>query len=153
MEPAVSGVVDSEKELIPIILACEAWGEAWCGRRILCHCDNQSVVADLRSRSSKHKGMMHLLRCLVFLEAYLYPMYINTKENHLADNLSRGNTVSFLSKVPGASPHPTPVSTALLHLLLDPQADWTSLHWRRQFSGISRRVNTEDLPGGNETVL
>ena len=134
----------AEKELIPIILACEAWGKAWSGRRILCHCDNQSVVADLRSRSSKHKGMMHLLRCLVFLEAryqcYLYSTYINTKDNHLADDLSRGNTVSFLSKVPGASPYPSPVSVPLLNLLLDQQADWTSPHWRQQFSGISRQA-------------
>lgn len=30
----------AEKELIPIILACEAWGPRWQGHRVLCHCDN-----------------------------------------------------------------------------------------------------------------
>ena len=134
----------AEKELVPIILACEVWGHTWQGQRVLCHCDNEAVVAGLRSRSSRHKGIMHLLRCLVFLEAryqcFMFPTYINTRANHLADDLSRNNAASFLSKVPGANPQPSAVSRPLLHLLLDHQADWTSPHWRRQFSSISKRV-------------
>ena len=43
----------AEKELVPIILACDLWGRAWQGR---CHCDNQVVVACLRSRTSKSEG-------------------------------------------------------------------------------------------------
>ena len=66
----------AEKELIPIILACEAWCQEWKGRQVQCNCDNQVVVACLRSRSSRNKGLMHLIRCLVFIEAkhqcYLY---------------------------------------------------------------------------------
>ena len=67
------------KELVPIILACTAWGRAWQGRQVLCRCDNQVVVACLKSRTSKDKGIMHQLRCLVFVEAthqcYLHPTY------------------------------------------------------------------------------
>ena len=67
----------------------------WCGHRVVCNCDNQVVVACLRTRTSKHKGLMHLLRCLVFVEAHfnchIYPAYINTRLNHLADDLSRNN--------------------------------------------------------------
>ena len=59
----------TEKELVPIILACDLWGRAWQGRRVRCHCDNQVVVACLRSRTSKSEGLMHLLHCLVFEEA------------------------------------------------------------------------------------
>ena len=85
---------------------------------------------------------MHLLRCLVFLEAhfqcYLPPTYINTKANHLADDLSRNNLSSFLFKVHGADPHPAPLSLPLLDLLLDPQADWISPRWRHRFSSIIR---------------
>jgi hypothetical protein len=132
----------AEKELIPIILACEAWGRSWEGRQVTCRCDNQVVVACLRSRSSRHKGLMHLLRCLVFIEArykfYLHPTYVDTRANHLADDLSRNQLSSFLSKVPNASPLPTAVSHALLNLLLDPQADWTSPSWRQQFRDTSR---------------
>ena len=66
-----------EKELIPIILACASWGAKWKGHQVRCRCDNQVIVAALRSRTSKVKGIMHLLRCLVFIEAhhncYLYP--------------------------------------------------------------------------------
>ena len=110
---------------------------------MVCHCDNQVVVACLRSRTSKHKGLMHLLRCLVFVEAYfdchLYPTYINTRLNHLADDLSRDNLLSFLSKVPEASRDPSPVPGPLLDLLLDPHADWTSPIWHHRFSTIFRR--------------
>ena len=56
----------AEKESIPIILACAAWGGSWRDRQVVCPFDNQVVVACLRSRTSRHKGIMHLLRCLVF---------------------------------------------------------------------------------------
>ena len=134
----------AQKELIPIILACDAWGSSWHGQQVLCHCDNQVVVACLRSRTSKDRGLMHLLRCLVFVEAhtqcFLHPTYIDTKANHLADALSRDHLSVFLSKVPGVDPQPSPVSLPLLDLLLDPQADWTSPIWRQQFSTSLRRV-------------
>lgn len=125
------------KELVPVILACAVWGQEWAGYRVICHCDNQAVVACLHSRSSRQKELMHMLRCLVFIEAHLnchlYPMYINTRNNHIADDLSRNNLFSFFSKVPDASHSPAQVSRQLLQLLLNPQADWTSRQWRRQF--------------------
>jgi hypothetical protein len=129
-----------EKELIPIILALATWGNAWAGHHIICHCDNQVVVACLRSRTSKAQGIMHLLRCLVFIEArqrcFLRPVYIDTKANFLADALSRNNLPLFLSKVPAADRHPSPISLHLLDLLLDPQSDWTSQRWSQRFNAI-----------------
>ena len=99
----------------PNYLGLSGLGFLLNGYQVVCHSDNQSVVADLRSRTSKHKGMMHLLRCLVFMEAqlqcFLFPTYIDTKANHLADSLSRDDARSFLSKVPSARRHPAPVST------------------------------------------
>ena len=87
---------------------------------------------------------MHLLHCLVFLEAhsqcFLHPNYIDTRANHLADDLSCDNLLSFLSKVPSADPRPAPVSLPLLDLLLEPQADWTSPSWRQQFSATTRKA-------------
>lgn len=128
------------KELLPIVLACAIWGRGWQGHQVLCHCDNQAVVATLRSRSSKHKGLMHLLRCLTFLEAgfgcSLRATYINTKANHLADDLSRNELPSFLSKVPLAHPSPSQLPDNLLNLLLNPRADWISPLWRHQFNDI-----------------
>ncbi len=134
----------AEKELIPIILACDTWGNEWQGKKIICHCDNQAVVACLRSRTSKQEGLIHLLRCLAFVEAehqcHLHPIYIDTRANHLADDLSRDNLCSFLFKVPRANRRPSQVSTPLLNILLDQPADWTSPSWRHQFGAISRQV-------------
>ncbi len=100
----------AEKELIPIILACAVWDRRWRSTHVTCHCDNQVVVACLRSRSNRVKSLMHMIRSLVFLEAHfdfhLSSVYINTLDNHLADDLSRGNLSSFLSKVPDASSRP-----------------------------------------------
>ena len=128
----------AEKELIPIIIALVAWGATWSGHQIICHCDNQVVVACLKSRTSRCKGVMHLLRCLLFVEArlrcYVHPTYIDTHSNYLADALSRNNLPLFLSKHPGADPHPTPISLPLLDLLLDPLADWTSPRWSHLFN-------------------
>lgn len=86
---------------------------------------------------------MHLIRCLVFVEAhyrfFFRPSYINTKANHLADDLSRNHLLSFLSKVPSADQQPVPVCWPLLDLLLDPQADWISQTWQHQFRAIFKR--------------
>ena len=132
------------KELVPIILACAVWGHTWRDHQVCCQCDNQVVIAALQARTCRDKGVMHLLRCLVFVEAHyrchLLPSYIDTKANHLADDLSRNNLCSFFLKVPEAQSSPSPVPLPLLDLLLDPQADWTSPPWRRRFNTIFRKA-------------
>ena len=57
------------KELLPVVLACSVCGPLWDNRRVVCHCDNQAVVACLRTRTSKESHCMHMLRTLVFIEA------------------------------------------------------------------------------------
>lgn len=118
------------KELLPIVLACERWGKMWENQQVRCHCDNQVAVAALRSRTSKNHHCMHMLRALAFIEArhcfVLRPRYIDTKANHLADDLFRDNLSSFLSKVPGARKEPDHPSSFLLALLLDKEIDWVS---------------------------
>ena len=84
---------------------------------------HQEVVADLRSRSSRHTGMMHLLRSLVFAEARLncslFPVYIDTRDNYLADSLSCDNAFLFLFIVESADAHLTTASPHLLDLPLN----------------------------------
>ena len=86
------------KELISIILACAVWGQEWAGHRVTCYCDNQVVAASIRSRSSKQPHLMHLLRCLAFAEVSLnfivHPVYISTKANHMADDLSHNRQLT-----------------------------------------------------------
>ena len=133
------------KELLPIVLACELWGPGWDGRSVLCHCDNQAVVASLRSRTSKNKHCLHMLRALAFIEAryrfHLCSQYIHTTANHLADDLSRNNLASFLLNVPDASRVPDRPSPSLLSLLLDPEVDWASPPWLAQFADIFKQVS------------
>ena len=92
----------------------------------------------------KEPGVMHLLRCLTYIEAqigcHLYGVYIDTHSNHLADDLSRNHVLSFPSKVPSADSQPTPTSPDLLSLLLNPQADWILQQWRQRFSAIFRKA-------------
>ena len=107
--------------------------------RVVCHCDNQAVVAALGSRSCRDSHCVHLLRELVFVEAQhafrLQPVYIQSAANDLADDLSRNKLSSFLLKVPQAG-MATSLPTALVSLLLDQSQDWTSPTWLRQFSAI-----------------
>ena len=106
------------------------------------HCDNQAVVAYIRSRTTHDKHCMHMLRTLAFVEAKwlfsLQPQYINTRTNYLADDLSRNNLPAFLSKVPHADSRPTPLPVPLLDILLDPSLDWTSPLWLQKFSATFR---------------
>ena len=55
----------------------------------------------------------------------------------LADDLSRDNLASLLSKVPDSDAAPSSVSTALLNLLLSPEVVWVSPEWQSLFSGNS----------------
>ena len=92
------------KELLPIVLSVMTWGGRWHGRRLHCNCDNEGVVHVVASRYSRDSSIMHLLRCLFFLEAY-YDMHISASHipghaNTLADHLSRNRISSFFSQAP-----------------------------------------------------
>ena len=40
------------------------WGDGWRGKTVQCWCDNAAVVANIKSGTSKHSLVMHLMRCL-----------------------------------------------------------------------------------------
>ena len=129
------------KEMIPIVLACVVWGRTWEYHVVHCHCDNQAVVACLRSRMSKNKHCMHMLRTLAFIEAHhcfhLHAVYINTNLNHIADDLSCDKLPSF-AKVLQAGREPEPLPLPLLNIFLDLEADWISPLWHQQFNATFR---------------
>ena len=87
-------------ELVAVMLACAAWGQQWQGWLIHVWCDNQAAVHALTARSCRDPGLMHLLRCLVFMEASfqfkLSASHIPGVNNTLADLLK---LPLFLSKV------------------------------------------------------
>ena len=132
------------KELIPIIIATGVWGEHWKGRAVCCRCDNQAVVAALNARSCRESHIMHMLRCLFFIEAHfqcsLHAQYINTRDNNIADDLSRNNMRSFHSAMPQADLNPAIIPPSFITLLFDPLMDWVSPSWTQQFSSIFSRA-------------
>ena len=80
-------------------------------------CEDQPGRSELSSasvsfRTSRNSHCMNMLWMLAFIEAChmftLQQVYMNTRANHLADDLSWGNLSSFLSKVPEARRQPDP---------------------------------------------
>ena len=87
------------KELLPVIVAVALWGPQWMGSSVLCHCDNESVVAVVRGGYCKDPSLAHMLRCLFFLEAkfdvVLTAAHVPGAENGVADSISRNNLHTF----------------------------------------------------------
>ena len=58
------------KELAAAVMALAIWGRAWRGQSVWGKCDNMAAVQVVGSRLCKDPTLMHLLRCLFFLEAH-----------------------------------------------------------------------------------
>ena len=108
------------QELYPILLACLLWGQQWSGKKLLFHCNNQSVVDIWASGTSRDPLIMHLV-CSIFFSAainhytVLITHFVGTN-NSIADSLSRLQISRFRLLIPTADsePTPTPASAATL---------------------------------------
>ena len=62
--PGFSTASIAVKELLPIVVAAAVWGEYWFGSTVVCHCDNQAVVAAIKGGGGggycRDPGMAHL---------------------------------------------------------------------------------------------
>ena len=129
----------SFKELFALLLAAAAWGTRWNGKCVRWRCDNQAAVRVIASRSCRDTSMMHLLRCLFFLEAHyqfhIVAVHVPGKDNVWADDLSRDRHLSFLSKAPHMERLASPFPPQLPPLLLV-DGNWMSPRWTRRFSSI-----------------
>ncbi len=127
-------------ELVAVLLACAVWGPQWQRKLIHCWCDNQAAVQAIRARSCRDDGLMHLLRCLLFLEAsyqfQLSASHIPGINNTLADHLSRNKLPLFLSMTPRANQVSSAIPPQLPALLLDLEVDWTCPSWTQRFSSF-----------------
>jgi hypothetical protein len=96
------------KELYPIVLAAQLWGERWKGLRVLVNCDNEPTVAAINKGYSKKVVMGNLLRVLIYLSMlynfYLRARHIPGKLNRRSDLLSRLQVRKFLDENPEANP-------------------------------------------------
>ena len=132
------------KELVPIVMACVLWGEAWRNQQIVAHCDNQAVVEVVNAGYCKDPALMQLLRCLFFVTAYfelaMRAVHVPGHLNSWADAISQNNAGLFLSQATEASRSPSPVPLPLVDLLLRQKPDWTSEAWSRLFVNSLRPV-------------
>lgn len=110
------------KELFAILIAANAWGSQWSGKRLLVHCDNHAVVDIWRSGTCKQAALMQLVRSLFFTAANcnftLLIQHIEGTNNAIADALSRFQLHRFRLLAPQADEHPTPipaVETSISH--------------------------------------
>lgn len=128
------------KEMLPIIIAAATWGKLWSGCNVRARCDNAAVVAVVNARYSKEKLLMHMLRCLFFVEAQyqfrLSANHIAGVHNSLADDLSRDRLGSFRDKLRVSDTYPPVINSSLLQWLLTPDQDWLSQSWRELFNTI-----------------
>ena len=60
------------KKLIPIVIVTVAWGKTWRGAQVQCCCDHEANVTGLAARLTREAHIMHLLRCLFFIDRYMH---------------------------------------------------------------------------------
>ena len=81
------------KEFIVLIVSSRLWGQEWTGRAVTLFCDNDAVVDTVNHKKPKDPALLSLLREFFFIAVThnFIPVVrkIGTKENHLADHISR----------------------------------------------------------------
>ena len=106
------------KELYPICLAMELWGEGLANKCIQFWCDNEAVCFVINKRSSRDLCMMQLLRRMVVTTMSNNIMFrcrhVRSADNGLADALSRFQFERARELGPELDDATTPVPTHLL---------------------------------------
>ena len=108
------------KELFAILVAATTWASHWRRKRLLVHCDNQTVVDICRTGTLKNTDLMRLICTLFFMAArHNFTLLINHipgVDNSVADALSRLQFHRFCQLAPEADSEPTPTpAPVILH--------------------------------------
>ena len=143
--PSWEKVSIAAKELFPILVSAALWGRYWSGKSVLFVADNLSVIQVLTSRRASDTRLMHLLRCLFFLEAHFgfdhAARHIKGKDNVAADALSRDRLADYFNLFPSAPRMPESIPAQLYSLLSDHNMEWTSPQWRELFAAVVFRAS------------
>ena len=146
MDPGISVYEKQDsimlRELLPVVIAAMVWGPEWRNSVVVFECDNEGAISAINSGYSKVQGILHLLRCLFFVQAHygihIKAVHIPGRENALADAISRDNLQWLFSQVPEAVTGHTPIHPGLLEVLTKEQVEWTSATWCQQFRNCLR---------------
>lgn len=132
----------TQKEVLPVVLACAEWGNQWGGKLVQFYCDNEAAVTVITTGYSRDPHIMHLLRSLFFIKAHLQidlrVSHIAGKSNSEADAISHDNLQSFFLQVPQANNVPAQIPEAVLALVAVEQQDWSSPSWMQLFANCFR---------------
>ena len=91
------------KEMMAILIALRYWRPKLAGARVYIYCDNQAVVAGVNHTSIRGQAMgplRDIVLILTFEDILLHARWIPTKENCLADALSRRRLQSTADMFP-----------------------------------------------------
>lgn len=87
-----TGISFAWQEFYAIMVACHLWVDYLANRRIVFHCDDESVVNIINSKRSRVPRVMDLLRNFTLLtlkrNIYVRAQHIQCKKNEIADSLS-----------------------------------------------------------------
>ena len=90
------------KEFWTVLVQVKTWGSSWSGRRVAIHCDNVAAVDTINFLKPKDTELQRCLReFLYYVTLYKFDpvlVRIPTKENHLADFISRNYNVQDIKK-------------------------------------------------------
>ncbi|XP_006821480.1 uncharacterized protein LOC102808314 [Saccoglossus kowalevskii] len=112
------------KELLPILLACLIWGNSWFGKRVMFHCNNESVVHIWSKGSTRCPYIMTLVWAIFFKAAksnfHVMVTHIRGTNNNVADALSRLQIQRFRQIAPEAAKQPVSIQeyTNYIHKLV-----------------------------------
>ena len=74
------------------MVAAALWGRAWHRSQVHFVSDNQAVVAVLSTRTTRDPPLIHLLRCLFFIQAqfmfYVSAQHVAGRQNGAGNALS-----------------------------------------------------------------
>jgi hypothetical protein len=105
-------------ELYPIVVSALLWGSTWSSKRILFFCDNMGVVIAINKGRSRSPKIMTLLRRLVLVAAQFSFAYsaehVTSKNNGIADSLSRFQMSRFRELAPQATEQPCQVPKTVM---------------------------------------
>lgn len=101
------------KEMVPIVLAVLLWGPTLGGKRIRIHTDNMAVKSIVNKQTSNCPRIMTLVRIFVLeclkRDIVVKALHIGTKDNAIADSLSRLQMGRFRMLAPDAEAAQTPI--------------------------------------------
>ena len=116
------------KEFVVVLLCVRLWGPDWAGQRVVIYCDNDSVCDTCVYQKPKDLALQQLLREFLFwvCRYNFFPVLqkIGTKENNVADFISRRHCPVEIDKFFKSSGYPTQTKLEIPISWFGFQADW-----------------------------